>query len=117
MDAQLKEKWIAALESGEYKQGTGFLRSIKNEFCCLGVLCDVFQKETEKGEWQNGHFVYGESNNVFLPSYLASEISISSNGLLKTSIECGDLRRYNLAALNDTGMPFKEIAQVIREQF
>ena len=36
----LKDKWIAALRSGKYKQGKGALQ--RNEsFCCLGVLCEV----------------------------------------------------------------------------
>jgi hypothetical protein len=37
----LKEKWIAALRSGRYKQGQGKLRSMYDKYCCLGVLCDV----------------------------------------------------------------------------
>lgn len=37
----LKEQWINALRSGDYKQGTGQLRNDNNEFCCLGVLADV----------------------------------------------------------------------------
>lgn len=44
---EFAEKWIAALRSGEYKKGTGQLRSGrkgKYEYCCLGVagvLCRV----------------------------------------------------------------------------
>lgn len=41
MDAELKAKWIAALRSGSYRQGTGQLRSRDDRFCCLGVLCQV----------------------------------------------------------------------------
>lgn len=40
MDAKLKEDWVKALRSGEYKQGIGKLRE-RDEFCCLGVLCQV----------------------------------------------------------------------------
>ena len=40
MDAQLKEKWIAALRSGDYEQGANYLKR-GNNYCCLGVLCDV----------------------------------------------------------------------------
>ncbi len=35
---------IAALESGEYKQGQGRLRTPEgntSKFCCLGVACNV----------------------------------------------------------------------------
>jgi hypothetical protein len=41
MDAELKAKWIDAMRSGNYRQGKGYLRSGKNEHCCLGVLADV----------------------------------------------------------------------------
>lgn len=33
--------WIAALRSGEYKQGSGMLRSTNDEYCCLGVCIDA----------------------------------------------------------------------------
>lgn len=38
MDAKLKADWIAALRSGEFKQGSGWLRKA-GKHCCLGVLC------------------------------------------------------------------------------
>lgn len=41
MDADLKARWVAALRSGEYKQGRGQLQDTKNRYCCLGVLCRV----------------------------------------------------------------------------
>lgn len=33
--------WADALDSGDYEQGIGMLRSDDNKFCCLGVLCDL----------------------------------------------------------------------------
>jgi hypothetical protein len=33
--------WLDALVSGEFGQGTGFLRQGPNEYCCLGVACVV----------------------------------------------------------------------------
>src|SRR5690348_17476896 len=44
MDPQIKAEWVAALRSGEYRQGSGTLRSDQDEFCCLGVLCDLAVK-------------------------------------------------------------------------
>lgn len=45
---RVRRKWIAALRSGEYKQGTGMLRRRHKVYsedrvghCCLGVLCEV----------------------------------------------------------------------------
>ncbi len=36
--------WVAALESGEYEQDQGQLRT-DGGFCCLGVLCEVAKEE------------------------------------------------------------------------
>jgi len=43
MNPEVKELWLAALRSGEYKQGRQRLRT-DDEFCCLGVLCDLAVK-------------------------------------------------------------------------
>lgn len=37
-------KWVAALRSGEYEQGTGFLNK-NGKYCCLGVACDLAVKD------------------------------------------------------------------------
>jgi hypothetical protein len=41
----LIEQWVEALRSMKYKQGKKVLRSPNDEFCCLGVLCDVAHPE------------------------------------------------------------------------
>jgi hypothetical protein len=41
----LMKRWIAALRSGEYKQGIGYLIKDGKYYCCLGVLCDVAKDE------------------------------------------------------------------------
>jgi hypothetical protein len=33
--------WVAALRSGEYKQGKGQLKTPEGNFCCLGVANEV----------------------------------------------------------------------------
>lgn len=44
-----RAKWVAALRSGEYKQGVDKLCNPLNcSYCCLGVLCDVYEKDTGK---------------------------------------------------------------------
>lgn len=40
MDAALKQKWVDALKSGEFRQTTGVLAK-DDCYCCLGVLCTV----------------------------------------------------------------------------
>lgn len=49
MNQEIKKKWVEALRSGQYVQGFGQLK-VANQFCCLGVLCDLHAKETG-GEW------------------------------------------------------------------
>lgn len=51
-------KWVAALRSGEFEQGEHFLRSFDDEYCCLGVLCETYRRETGKGEWVRGSKAY-----------------------------------------------------------
>lgn len=43
MTKEIKEKWIEALESGTYIQGTGSLRKRESiiKHCCLGVLGEI----------------------------------------------------------------------------
>ena len=48
MDSELRDNWIAALESGEYAQGLSFLRRRRGSadtYCCLGVLCELVGAE------------------------------------------------------------------------
>lgn len=62
MNKEIKERWIEALESGKYPQGRGALRRTRpnasaDEFCCLGVLCDIMEPEMWTGDgdgyWQH----------------------------------------------------------------
>lgn len=42
LDTALKTKWVEALRSGKYEQGTKVLFSKRTRaYCCLGVLCVV----------------------------------------------------------------------------
>lgn len=45
MNARIKQWWIDELRSGKFKQGRLALRSQNNEYCCLGVLCELYRQE------------------------------------------------------------------------
>ncbi len=54
MDADLKQRWVAALRSGQYEQGTDYLVSEhpdagRAQYCCLGVLCELLQPNSDWG--------------------------------------------------------------------
>ncbi len=44
-------KLTAALRSGEFPQDTGLLRTPEG-WCCLGVACEVYRRETGQGRWE-----------------------------------------------------------------
>lgn len=67
---ELKRKWVAALCSGKYKQGSGYLRQVDEQteqlqYCCLGVLADVMGREWENGtRWSDSiSNLVGEGEN------------------------------------------------------
>ena len=51
MKTEIATLWTQALLSGDYSQAQKQLRK-DDSFCCLGVLCDLFKKETKTGEWE-----------------------------------------------------------------
>ena len=55
MEQTLKEAWLKALRSGEFKQAFGKLHNGQG-YCCLGVLCKVMGSEFTQlhdGRWQS----------------------------------------------------------------
>lgn len=58
-------KWVDALRSGRYQQGRGSLHGTPQEFCCLGVACDIYRQETGNGEWQSP-FEFEEDDTYFM---------------------------------------------------
>lgn len=118
MNKEIKARWINALLSGEYEQGKGFLRSPEGEYCCLGVLCDLYSKDTgiEWGKGRSGantmHGLDGMTSNEvdrwagFVEStQYTPELSVETYDILST-----------LADMNDEGATFKQIVDVIEEK-
>lgn len=113
MNKEIKEKWACALESGLYSQGTGLLKDCDDRFCCLGVLTDLYLKETGK-KWSDNCRNLGSRFSI--QAYLPGEVA-----------EWAELGRVFFSAvpkiggvsaitLNDTKkLSFKEIAALIRE--
>jgi hypothetical protein len=61
MNQEIKQQWLAALRSGEYRQARQALRH-GDTFCCLGVLCDLHAKATG-GEWRISNWNEGMYDN------------------------------------------------------
>lgn len=45
MNKEIAKIWVDALRSGKYEQGKYKLRTEDDKFCCLGVLCDLAEKQ------------------------------------------------------------------------
>lgn len=101
MNKEIKDRWIAALRSGDYKQGKDQLRNFDNRFCCLGVLCDLNDPhQWIKSSVYNPHYSYLRYYGN-LPPQMQTKFNISP-------VEVNKLMR-----MNDNGVDFKEIANHI----
>jgi len=112
MEASLKAKWIEALRSGKYKQGRWALRTRSgkykqgrwalrtksDDFCCLGVLCDI----SGVSKWEeNGQCYSYDGALCLLPPCLRNQLTREA--------------KETLMEMNDySGMSFPHIADWIK---
>lgn len=138
MKAEVANKWIEALRSGEYQQAEGQLRKCGDNwevdpsdsaYCCLGVLCDLYAQEHSHAEWGGG-LDRGElflSEEFHLPREVREWAGMrSDNGNLGTETTIvhltsdghpvAETSADNLVDLNDSGASFAEIADVIAQR-
>jgi len=140
MTREDRTKWTAALLLGGYKQGKGFLRNEKNEYCCLGVLCDINKVEWAQDERGSNSPLFANhtiENAEGVKTVLSQSRRVLPETLMKKlgmqhkdpSINLTDenfkhlallgfkirFPEVTLAELNDIGVPFKEMAAIIRE--
>lgn len=72
MFKRVKKLWLDALRSGEYNKGKGTLKR-GDKFCCLGVLTDLYRKETGNGYWVGGQF-YNDKDEIIGQNFLAEDV-------------------------------------------
>lgn len=111
-------KLIDALRSGKYNQGTGHLRPVASEFCCLGVACDVIGGSD--GWWDSAPYAWSyDHHQELMPPWVGHQLawSMGSDGMLR--FRDRDDRLIILSNLNDGGMmgkgrcTFDQIADII----
>lgn len=103
MKKKIMQQWVAALRSGEFKQGKYRLESDDN-YCCLGVLCVLAMNKGVCDYSLGGQYdgaTHGPPDSVKAWSGLGS-----------------DFGRYkpeepSLVHLNDSETPFSKIADII----
>jgi hypothetical protein len=99
MNAEIKERWVAALRGGLYPQTSGSLRD-NFGYCCLGVLCDIV--DPEKWEQYGTSFGY-ENHTAFPPIGLRQDVGLDAR------VE------REAASMNDNGSSFPEIADFLEK--
>lgn len=111
MNKEVKKLWIAALRSGKYDQGKHSLKK-KDDFCCLGVLCDISEVNCWSKITKDGLFAY-DNDTAVLPKSVIDWAGLEDR---VPSVEyCG--KQYNLVELNDeAGLTFEEIADIIERE-
>lgn len=130
-----QEKWLSALESGEFKQIHGVLKS-HDGYCCLGVGCELFYSE---------HFTLVEGSFLFrdpeitdyttfglLSPTVRKRLGIRDDqGSFNKPIKINNLIYTNLLDMNDgvrvdpegdcedrytrSSLSFKQIAEEVRK--
>jgi hypothetical protein len=126
MNLEIAAKWEAALLSGEYPQAKGALNVLGGGMCCLGVLCELYRKETGNGYWEPYTDCAGKAVFRFCvkdSSYLG-QIHKDSNvppqpvldwaGMASQNPDIPGSRGASLASENDFGSTFPDLAAVIK---
>jgi hypothetical protein len=124
---QVKIDWLAALRSGEYKQGRKRLCSIHTDgvtyHCCLGVLSELAMKampdkirkdmEIHNNEEQVYAYSTEDESNTELLIGAIEEWAFTVDVGIVTVAKANGIGRVPLHRLNDTGTSFEEIAKMI----
>lgn len=114
---------VAALRSDEFGQVADYLHT-KDGYCCLGVACELYRRETGNGVWRSRGFeVY----------YFDPESK--TQGAIPSSFEEAKLLPYHVydwiggiggdipttesyaSLLNDSGVSFSRIANILEDTY
>lgn len=109
----MKKEWIEALKSGEYSQGKDSLCQ-DGKYCCLGVLSNL---QGRLGAPSLSGYRSDGNSSLFLDfeNPIVKLYSRFFNGGFPDGVSIDhDLGKGNaLSHLNDWGVPFTEIAEII----
>ena len=127
MNQEFKKEWVAALRSGEFIQGKNALCA-DGKYCCLGVACELLHRKglTPKRVSKTSENItyYGTlESSALLPEDVQQSMKIMEKSPLvfipedQKSIDSMPTyylgKHINVAALNDNGVSFKDIADLI----
>lgn len=102
------KKWVEALRSGKYKQGTINLCR-NNKYCCLGVLCEIaIENGLDISRVDNNGNIAFDGDFGGITKKVQEWIGIPSS--------LGIYSGRALSSDNDQGKTFQEIADIIESE-
>ena len=85
MKSEIKEQWLKDLRSGNYRQAKNQLKEVgfkgsRPSYCCLGILCNIYNKQTGQGSW--------DKNGVLVSEVYCNEdgSDLTENGVLPNEV-------------------------------
>lgn len=113
------KKWVTALRSGKYKQGKEYLCD-DGKYCCLGVLCDIYNKERVKSkkrsiieEDKDANYIRFDGQWEVLPESVMEWAGMES---ATGALSLRDIDT-SLAEMNDNGKKFSTLANTIEKHY
>lgn len=134
MNPDVGARWLAALRSGEYRQARSRLCVIEEDgrpsHCCLGVLSElavadgvVSFRDSGPTDWVRVRAYGSSEEQSLLPDEVVRWAGLRSSNPTVTVTDVDVLEgthgpddRRSLAALNDHGLPFDALADLVEEQ-
>jgi hypothetical protein len=121
------QQWVDALRSGKYTQGRSALRNRDDEYCCLGVACDVsgtgkwrptgeiYDAEGKATDW---YYTYGPDDDSRLRGTSAALLPEDVMDWLGVGMDNPILARKHATDWNDVmSASFDTIADLIEEEY
>jgi hypothetical protein len=109
----IRARWADKLRNGGLEQGQGVLRNMREEYCCLGVLCEIAVEDNiippPSFSTSDGYYKYGAGQEgALLPTEVKDWAGLESHNPRVTT---GWFSCVTLASLNDNdGATFNQIA-------
>jgi hypothetical protein len=121
MNTEIRDRWLAALRSGAYKEGVGCLyNSETGAHCVLGVLCELAVQDgvVQRQDGSDGDDSIYNGHSITLPQEVVEWAGVDHhNPLVQYFDEEEGTVWEAIAEVNDRGIPFSVIADMIEETF
>lgn len=109
MKYKVMKEWVKALRSGKYGQTTRRLTDNEGNFCCLGVLCDLYRKDKKISKKKAFVGLCGIGD--------VPDGTVVKWAGLKTHNPTTPSNGKSLAEMNDDRKSFHDIADVIEASY